>query len=357
MNVRMEFLVNIQDTEPNRSMGSLKDLRESISEVGLINPLTIDTDGRLLAGRRRYKAMVDLGWEECLVRVLDPKDELECKMISLYENLRRKPLTDPENRRMIAEIDVLMRAKFGSKPEHRPKKSSESDDLWTTDKTADKLGISTGSVREAKTARAHVEDHPELAGERTPVVLDHKKREDILDGLSEKDADYLRPKAEQMDFSELKEKVSRSEEIATDIENLPDSDFKQKLEADYTNVYAKYDTNPDIVRREIRKHRGRDIAQMRTGLDLLDKALIGWQEKHPEFDNILDVEGWCAQIKEVRSTFTSLSRVDYPIIKFATREGAELFGNSRGGYCGGSGTIAGVDVWIIYEKTGGEKVI
>ncbi|MCK4817064.1 hypothetical protein KA005_14940 [bacterium] len=61
---------------------------------------------------------------------------------------------------MIAEIDELMREKFGSvnpkgggdgQTEAGKKHRSESE-LWSSQKTADKLGIGKGQVSEAKTA-------------------------------------------------------------------------------------------------------------------------------------------------------------------------------------------------------------
>ena len=46
------LLSQIKGAEPKRAHGNMANLKASIADVGLINPLTIDQNGNLLAGRR-----------------------------------------------------------------------------------------------------------------------------------------------------------------------------------------------------------------------------------------------------------------------------------------------------------------
>lgn len=71
------------------------DLEKSISTVGLIAPLVISTDNVILAGARRYQALLNLGYTEAPVVVID-KGELEKELISIDENLVRKDLNKVE---------------------------------------------------------------------------------------------------------------------------------------------------------------------------------------------------------------------------------------------------------------------
>ncbi|WP_164848275.1 ParB/RepB/Spo0J family partition protein [Halobacteriovorax sp. HLS] len=70
-------------------------LVESIENIGLINPLIINSKDQLIAGGRRYSALKKLGREEAPVIKVDEGD-LKEELISIDENLVRKNLTDLE---------------------------------------------------------------------------------------------------------------------------------------------------------------------------------------------------------------------------------------------------------------------
>lgn len=71
------------------------ELEKSIQTVGLIAPLVISTDNVILAGARRYQALLNLGYTESAVVIVD-KGELEKELISIDENLVRKDLSKIE---------------------------------------------------------------------------------------------------------------------------------------------------------------------------------------------------------------------------------------------------------------------
>jgi ParB family transcriptional regulator, chromosome partitioning protein len=57
-------------TRHRRDMGDLSALAASIEDIGLLNPITVDENGRLLAGARRLAACKLLGWTEISVNVV-----------------------------------------------------------------------------------------------------------------------------------------------------------------------------------------------------------------------------------------------------------------------------------------------
>ena len=79
------------DREYLRLDSDVETLAKSIDQVGLIHPLSVNEDNELLAGGRRYCAVKSLGWEEVEVSVVKRSD-LEQELISIDENLVRKPL-------------------------------------------------------------------------------------------------------------------------------------------------------------------------------------------------------------------------------------------------------------------------
>ena len=109
--------VNLIKVDENRqrkhfSSPELTSLKESIQNVGLINPITVnalDGDGtyRLTAGERRLRAVKELGWEEVDVLVINSKDELEHRCRELAENIERMALTWQEKATAIQELHQL----------------------------------------------------------------------------------------------------------------------------------------------------------------------------------------------------------------------------------------------------------
>ena len=81
--------------QPRQMMGDLTELKASIVEKGIIEPLIVRPCGErygIIAGERRYQAAVQLGLSELPV-VVRPADESESIELALIENLQRKNLT------------------------------------------------------------------------------------------------------------------------------------------------------------------------------------------------------------------------------------------------------------------------
>jgi hypothetical protein len=53
-----------------RDLGDVESLARSIEDIGLLHPIIVDEDGRLLAGARRLAACKHLGWTEIPVKVV-----------------------------------------------------------------------------------------------------------------------------------------------------------------------------------------------------------------------------------------------------------------------------------------------
>lgn len=92
----MRKLSDLKATNPYLRMGTdVTELEKSIQTLGLIAPLVISADNVILAGARRYQAMMNLGFIETPVMVVD-KNALERELVSIDENLVRKDLTKIE---------------------------------------------------------------------------------------------------------------------------------------------------------------------------------------------------------------------------------------------------------------------
>lgn len=89
-------LSELKATNPYLRLGTdVSELEKSIQTLGLIAPLVISSENVILAGARRYQALLNLGYTEAPVMVID-KGELEKELISIDENLVRKDLSKIE---------------------------------------------------------------------------------------------------------------------------------------------------------------------------------------------------------------------------------------------------------------------
>ena len=138
------FPVEQVTVPPNRQRKEIKniqDLVDSISRIGLINPIVIKKDGTLIAGERRLSA-----WKQLMeasrvlgndlhdsipVRFLEDLSDTEARVIELDENTRREDISWQERAAAVREIHSIL---------------SSSNEEWTVKKTADHIGYTLGHV-------------------------------------------------------------------------------------------------------------------------------------------------------------------------------------------------------------------
>lgn len=133
--------------------GDIEELKESIRDKGIIQPITIDSNYTLLAGGRRYRAATELGLPTIPALIREFVDEIDSREIELMENLHRKDFTWAEKAKLTARIDALFREKNKGN--------------WSIRKTAEVSDSSKSAVaRELELARA-IEAVPELAEFKT----------------------------------------------------------------------------------------------------------------------------------------------------------------------------------------------
>lgn len=72
----MVFIESVRIVGRHRyALGNLDELAKSIADVGLLNPITLTRDTRLVAGHRRLEACRRLGWSEIPARFIDSLDD------------------------------------------------------------------------------------------------------------------------------------------------------------------------------------------------------------------------------------------------------------------------------------------
>lgn len=79
-----------------KDVGDLTPLMDSLRRYGLLNPITITKDYKLIAGQRRLESAKLLGWTTIDAVVVDIKDPVARLEIELEENTQRSNFTELE---------------------------------------------------------------------------------------------------------------------------------------------------------------------------------------------------------------------------------------------------------------------
>ena len=152
-----------------KDLGDIAGLARSISGVGLLHPVFITPDGRLISGERRLEACKRLGWTEIPVRVVDLADVVRGEH---DENLVRKDFLPSEAVAIAKALEPVEREaakeRQGTRTDRQPSGNfPEGAPGRTRDKVAAYAGISGKTLEKAVKIVEAAEKEPEKF---TPLV-------------------------------------------------------------------------------------------------------------------------------------------------------------------------------------------
>lgn len=160
--------VKIRDNRQRKDLGDLKDLKQSILNIGLLNPIIIEQDSNdglfyLIAGERRFTAWSELYAEGKIgeaipCRVLSSLSSSDKHLIELEENIKRKDLTWQE---YCEAIDTMYNLKGCS----------------SNEELAEYLGLSLAAVQRARFIWGNRDNPKVLAADNMSNALTICKRE------------------------------------------------------------------------------------------------------------------------------------------------------------------------------------
>lgn len=145
-----------------KDLGNIKELEESIAAIGLINPIVVTREGRLVAGERRLTACRNIGWTAIPVQFAEDLEPLQLHLIELEENIKRKALTWQEHTKAVAQFHEV--------------KTATSEEPWTAAKTARSLGITEASAGQHLSVAKEMSDATISDADKFSVALGIVKR-------------------------------------------------------------------------------------------------------------------------------------------------------------------------------------
>lgn len=147
--MKMVKLADIDASNRYREdMGDIEELAAGIAEKGLIQPMCVNSELRLLAGGRRHAACTLLKLVDVPVLIREGTDEVDAREIELMENIHRKEMTWQEQAKLTARIHSLYK---------------EKDPNWNQTKTAQLIEQNKMNVSRALMLDAGLKVLPSLA--------------------------------------------------------------------------------------------------------------------------------------------------------------------------------------------------
>lgn len=192
-----------------KDLGDIGSLAASMADLGLLQPIVIDQENRLIAGHRRLEAAKQLGWTEIPVNVINLADIVKGEVA---ENLIRKDFTASE----IAAIKKALEPLEKAQAEERKKAgipAAESDKGRVDDKIAAVVGVSRDSLSKIETIAKAAEQDKAQYGE----ILEQVDRNELsINAAHQKVTGQTKPKKERKE-RQVKDTVFMTAEVFDDL--------------------------------------------------------------------------------------------------------------------------------------------
>jgi ParB/RepB/Spo0J family partition protein len=141
MKVKVSSLKHHPKNKEIYTLSSIEELMESISEVGLLQPLIIDSRNQVISGNRRFESIKRLGWEEVEVNLREVQEGEEELLLIHFNKQRIKSFKELINEYLI--LDRYYRKGQGRRTDLTSVKSNRSS---SRDMVSKEMGISSSQL-------------------------------------------------------------------------------------------------------------------------------------------------------------------------------------------------------------------
>jgi hypothetical protein len=225
------------------------DLTESISAVGLINPLTVTPSFRLVAGWRRLKAVRELGWATVPCIVVD-LDGLKADLTEIDENLVRNEPNALERaellrRRKETYEELYPDTKRGVSG-GKARQGSASENISFAADTAAKTGLTPRCVQMDVKLDVDLDEEAKNALRSTPAA----NNKSALKSLAKQEPAVQRSAARKLQSGEAKslaEAIQQTQQEQGEITAVPMDELGSVL-PDRLELRQAFDAGPSFRR-------------------------------------------------------------------------------------------------------------
>jgi len=227
-----------------RQLGDLTNLKLSIREVGLINPITINESNELIAGGHRLQACIELEYIEIECNILSV-DGLKQELIEIDENLIRN------NGTVLEQSDWLKRSKEiyetlypETKWGHNTKESGKDCHSNFTKATSTKTGIKERTIRN----KTSIDITPEVKEviKDMPIANNHAELQRLTKETPTKQIEIVEKLKEgSKTIKEAKKqiKIIQRKEVATEVKIDNTFEYNKLFKGDSVEILKTFPDN------------------------------------------------------------------------------------------------------------------
>jgi len=184
--------IRVED-RARRDYVNIDTLAASIASLGLIHPLLVTPDHRLIAGGRRLEAVKALGWDMVPVTVASNLTEAsDLLQAESDENAEREPLKPSEAANLAAKIEAVLKPLAAERVGGRPSKTAANFAGVSEPRPRDVAAKAAGTSRESIRKVRHVQEVIESETTPEPVREIAKAALNEIDATGKVDAGHKR---------------------------------------------------------------------------------------------------------------------------------------------------------------------
>jgi len=149
----------------------LNDLKNSLDANGQLEPIVVNDKNEIISGHRRYYSMVQLGWDEADVRIMDYENDT----IALIEHNRHRQKSFSDILRESKILEAELKAKLGGRGKRTDLNGGKK--FVMADELAKKLGLGLSVLKQLRTIQNY---EPELLAQIDKGELSVNKAYEII---------------------------------------------------------------------------------------------------------------------------------------------------------------------------------
>ena len=154
MKVKVSLLKHHPKNKEIYTLSSIEELMDSISDVGLLQPLIVDSRNQIISGNRRFESIKRLGWEEVEVEVKEVKEKEEELLLIHFNKQRIKSFKELINEYLT--LDGYYRKGQGRRTDLTSVKYNRSS---SRDQVSKEMGISSSQLQRLIFIHKHYPEH------------------------------------------------------------------------------------------------------------------------------------------------------------------------------------------------------